>query len=141
MAEAPLLELEPLAEFEPELEVELEPAAALAVCALAGMPCRASADTASAAKLKRIFMVGVPCNRGNPDPPLGAGEPLPLYGSGDRTMVKKFPADCAPELPLAPAAEPLRFAAPPIENEALFACVCDVLVCAATPTVPPGVVC
>ena len=36
-------------------------------------------------------------------------------------MVKKFPAEAAPELPLAPAFEPLTLAARPIANDALLA--------------------
>ena len=45
-----------LFEVEPEVEVEVDPE----VCALAGRPCSASDVTASAAKLKRAFMVGDP---------------------------------------------------------------------------------
>ena len=56
-------------------------------------------------------------------------------------MVKKFPVVAAPEFPLAPAADPLWLAANPMANEALFACVCDVLVWLDVPVVPPGVVC
>ena len=56
-------------------------------------------------------------------------------------MVKKLPVVAAPELPLAPAFDPLTLIAPPMANEALFACVCDVLTWLDVPVVPPGVVC
>jgi hypothetical protein len=46
-----------LLEVEPELEVEDEPDVEVESCALAGSPCSASAVTASAAKLKRAFMM------------------------------------------------------------------------------------
>ena len=52
-----------------------------------------------------------------------------------------MPVVAAPELPFAPAVEPLKFAAPPMANEALLAWVCDVLVWLDVPVVPPGVVC
>ena len=60
MPDVPEVVDEPLVllDVEPELEVELEPE--VLVCALAGRPCSASAVTASAAKLKRAFMVGDP---------------------------------------------------------------------------------
>ena len=56
-------------------------------------------------------------------------------------MVKKLPVVAAPELPLAPAFEPLALAARPMANDALLAWVWLVLVCADVPVVPPGVVC
>ena len=56
-------------------------------------------------------------------------------------MVKKLPVVAAPELPLAPAFDPLTLIAPPMANEALFAWVCDVLTWVDVPVVPPGVVC
>ena len=45
-----------LLDVEPEAEVEVEPE--VEVCAFAGRLCSASAVTASAAKLKRAFMMG-----------------------------------------------------------------------------------
>ena len=56
-------------------------------------------------------------------------------------MVKKLPVVAAPEVPLAPELDPLVLAATPIANDALLACVIEVLLCVAVPVVPPGVVC
>ena len=56
-------------------------------------------------------------------------------------MVKKLPVVAAPEAPFAPEVEPLVLAATPIANEALLACVIDVLVWLDVPVEPPGVVC
>jgi hypothetical protein len=56
-------------------------------------------------------------------------------------MVKKLPVVAAPELPLAPAFEPLALAARPMAKLALFGLRLLVLVWLDVPVVPPGVVC